>query len=124
MVWFQAMRTSVSCVLLLQGIADKEEVLEHRQLFQSFKLNPVLDLVVRHVQHLRAMRHNDTGSTCNRYLQLLQDADALELVDLVVRDPQLLERVCDRFLPRMSRCGTIAAPYQAGNGLDIVAAER
>ena len=55
------MRTSVSCVLLLQGIADKEEVLEHRQLFQSFKLNPVLDLVVRHVQHLRAMRHDDTS---------------------------------------------------------------
>lgn len=63
------------------GIANRIEILERFELLELFQLSKVLDLVLRHVQ----------------YAEALQRVDTLHLLDEIVADPELLERVAHRF---------------------------
>lgn len=62
---------------LLEGISCEKQLLEVGELLEALKLAPLVDLVVGHVEHA----------------ELLEHGHAREPLDVVVRDPQLLQRV-------------------------------
>lgn len=64
---------------------DEDELPERGDLGQPVEFDPLAHLIVGHGQHA----------------QFPHDADALQFVDLVVRDPQLLQRVGHRLLQKM-----------------------
>ena len=70
--------TSFCLVLLVQWVAHERELHQRGHVLELVKLLPVLDLVVRHVEHLDLLQHGYT----------------LKLLDQAVRYPQLLQRLC------------------------------